>query len=331
MTALPTVRTSERSTFRRCPQRWWWEYRLGLKPKHLRADARWFGIGIHEALARWYHKGTRRGAHPADTFADWVGDEIAWVSAAYADHEREWDDKPKYEDAAELGEEMLVNYIDEYGRDPQWHIIATEQTFKVKVTRQGTAVGYFASTWDGVARDKSDGQVYLLEHKTATQISTAYLELDDQGGSYWAVASAILRAKGILKPGESIAGIWYNFLRKCKKDTRPRNEGGAYLNQDGSVSKKQPPPAFVRELVERSPAEQKSQMERLADEITVMNAMQDGTIPVFKNTTRECTFCDFFVACKLHERGSPAYKEILKADFVKVDPYEDNRKSASTW
>ena len=68
---LPTLRTSERSTFKRCPWRWLQEYRFGFKPRFVEADAAWFGIGVHEALAQWYLKGKRRGPHPADTF--WPG------------------------------------------------------------------------------------------------------------------------------------------------------------------------------------------------------------------------------------------------------------------
>src|SRR5262249_29964073 len=149
----------------------------------------------------------------------------------------EWDELPKFEDAAELGPAMLDNYIEEYGRDDSWDVISTEHPFKVQLTRDGEPVAVFASRWDGVYRDEADrGKVKLMEHKTAAQIATAYLELDPQGGAYWAVASTVLRAEGVLGPREKIVEITYNFLRKTKGDDRPRDEGGAYLNQDGSVS-----------------------------------------------------------------------------------------------
>lgn len=329
MTNLPTVRTSERYAFRRCPRKWWWSYREGLTPKYAGADALWFGIGVHIALAEWYQKGKKRGPHPADTFAAWAGDEQRYIAAAYSDHERGDDERAKYEDALELGPAMLEAYVDHYGKDSQWNIIATEQPFSVQVTRAGKPIAIFASTWDGVLRDEEDGQIYLLEHKTASAIRTAYLELDDQAGAYWAVAGPILRSRGILKADERIAGIYYNFLRKARPDDRPENALGQKLNQNGDVSKRQPPPAFVREVIERAPREQHTQMKRLADEITLMNGMRTGELPILKNTTKDCTFCEFFIPCRLHERGGNAYKEVLKADFIQRDPYEDNRKSAA--
>ena len=329
MIELPTVRTSERGAFRRCPQKWWWAYRLGLTPKHRGADALWFGIGVHEALAKWYGKGKKRGPHPADTFLDWIGDEEAQIPAAYADHERAEDERAKYEDARELGEAMLVSYVEEYGKDEQWNVIAIEQSFSVRVTRNGEPIANFASTFDGVVYDEEDGQFYLIEHKTASSINTAYLALDDQAGAYWAVAGPLLKARGIMKEDQRLAGIQYNFLRKTKGDDRPRNEGGAYLNKDGSVSKKQPPRRYVREVVERLPVEQRSQMSRLADEVRIMNGMRSGELPVTKSTTKDCTFCEFFIMCQLHERGGDSWKEVAKADFTRRNPYEDSRKSAS--
>lgn len=51
---LPLLRTSERTTFMRCPQAWYWGHVEGLTPiveKKVAAD---FGTGIHLALAEWY-------------------------------------------------------------------------------------------------------------------------------------------------------------------------------------------------------------------------------------------------------------------------------------
>src|SRR5579872_1493682 len=268
MDNLPIVRTSERALVRKCPQAWFWAYRMGLVvPDGLMSDHLWLGIGVHEALAQWYKKGKRRGRHPAQFFDEWAGDDIRYIRTYMDDEHREWYDEPKYEDAHELGFAMLENYVEEYGKDSDWEVLATEQPFKVKISRQGQPLAYFASRFDGVIRSAEDGQVYLLEHKTAGSIRTAYLDLDDQAGAYWAVASSVLREKGILGPKENIAGIIYNFLRKWMGDDRPQDEHGNYLNKDGSVSKKQPPPAFQRETVTRSPAESRTQMERLAAEV----------------------------------------------------------------
>jgi hypothetical protein len=323
---IPILRTSERSTFKKCAWRWLMEYRYGYKPRGKQADALWFGIGIHEALAQWYLKGKRRGPHPADTFADWCGDEIAFARTYLTDTFEE----PVWEDAKELGIAMLTGYVEEWGKDPQWQIIAVEQPFEITLKRNRKAAVIFKSRWDGVFRDLATGYILLLESKTAAQIATAYLELDDQGGSYWAVAGHVLRAAGVLKPGEEIAGIQYNFLRKAMPDERERNADGYYLNLNGSVSKKQPPPYFLRpDPVMRNASEQATQLQRITDEVAWMNAIRDGSLPVIKTPTRDCPRCPFWGPCTLHEQGSDSYKTLLASNFTQEDPYEDDSKSAA--
>lgn len=326
---LPIVTTSSRTAFRRCPQRWWWQYIEGYQPKGEVPDALWFGIGVHEALASWYGEGMRRGPHPAKTFAKWCDDETREVAASYADHNREEFESARYENALELGVDMLNGYVEEYGKDRNWDVIAIERPFKVKVMLNGKQIAWFMSTWDGIYRDRASGRIFLMEHKTTSQIMTAFLELDDQAGIYWAFAQPILRKTGILDKNEEIEGIMYNYLRKSKADLRPRNAQGLALNKDMTISKRQPPQRYLRHLVERSPGERQSQVFRLADEVSWMNAMLRGDMPVTKSTSKECTFCPFFTMCKVHERGGEAWKQIARIDFVKGEPFDRYLKSAA--
>jgi len=363
---IPILRTSERGAFKRCVWRWEREYEEGWRPAIRQADAAWFGIGIHEALAQWYQRGMRRGQHPAAFFADWVGDEIAYARSYLGENFEDG----VWLDAKDLGIAMMEGYVDHYGRDRSWHIIATERPFRIIIKRKGKPVAIFQSRWDGVLRSKADGRVYLLESKTTAQITLPYLEIDDQGGSYFAVASTILRAEGVLKPDEVIAGIIYNFMRKAMPDERPRNRAGQCLNMptknhyvaailsgtngwtperlrkmkvedlaglaaahdivvEGDVSKSQPSPLFVREIVERTPSEQRRQLDRIADEVEVMNAVRAGIIPVTKTPTKDCPKCPFWLPCTLDERGSRgAFRSVMDADYIQIDPYEDTRKSA---
>lgn len=328
MPDIPVLTTSERTAFRRCPQKWWWRYRCGLVPRGDSADALWFGIGIHEALAIWYQLGLKRGRHPAAYFEEWCGEEERYIRANFADRDKEWIDGPKFENARELGINMLERYVEYYGKDQEWDVIAIEHPFRTRLKTNGEPFVEFWSTWDGVYRDLRDGQVYLMEHKTATAIQLAYLALDDQAGAYWAVADPYLRAQGILGKNERIAGITFNFLRKSMGDDRPKDEQGQYLNKDGSVSKKQPPPYFVRETVPRTPAEGRTQLQRMANEVQWMNAIRDGSMPLIKNTGKDCTYCEFFLMCQLHERGGTGWQALRDADFDQLNPYERYEKSA---
>jgi hypothetical protein len=81
--------------------------------------------------------------------------------------------------------------------------------------------------------------------------------------------------------------------------------------------------------MDRSPKEQNTQLSRIADEVAVMNAVRDGTIPITKTPTKDCPRCPFWVPCTLHERGSDSYKTVLKSNYRQIDPYQDMRKTSA--
>lgn len=325
MQNLPLLRTSERIAFRRCPQRWWWGWRQGLKPQGPPNDKLWFGQGVHLALALWYKPGQRRGIDPRKTWKKFVADDIAFIKTEFGSK-----DPSAYEEAGAYGEELLGWYVEHYGRDRKWDVIAPEQTFEVKVPDfEGNPIVRLVGTFDGVYRDLDDGRLKLMEHKTAAQIYTGHLELDDQGGTYATVATHTCREQGLIGSNESIDEITYNFLRKGRKDERPVNEQGLALNKDGTVSKNQPTPLFRRETVSRSRKEQRSQLERIASEVEIMNLFREGELDLYKNPTRDCSWdCEFYEMCVLHESNPEDALEFRNAVFRVEDPYADHRKAA---
>jgi len=353
------VRTSERRCYKRCPQQWWWTYVEGLKALRA-ANPLWFGQAIHVALAEWYRPGLERGPHPVETFKKALeGDRL--VRVTNEEEERE------FVDARELGVEMLMNYIKEYGNDEQWFVIATEQQFSVwlsSFTGKKRHLNYIG-TLDGVFRYLPTGEIRMMEHKTAASIILTHLPLDDQAGSYWAFARSILRKLGGelgIRDGEDIAAIEYNFLRKAKADTRPVNERGQRCNKPtkqhfldafasigmqgsdlsklkvveletlardknlvvfGDESKLQPPPLFERPLVRRDPQERKVQIRRIKVEGWYMEETRNGSLPLFKNPTKDCSWdCPFHQMCQLHEQGADADVDDFKEAMFRIgDPY----------
>lgn len=329
MQRLPLLRTSERKDFKRCPQRWWWGWREGLKPQGPPNDKLWFGEGMHLALALWYIPGLKRGVDPRVTWRKFARDDIKFIRTEYAKQY----DPTKYEDAAAFGEELLTHYLGHWGRDQSWDVIAPEQKFEVVIpdhTRKPVVRQF--GTFDGVYRDLNDGnRPKLMEHKTAAAIYTGHLELDEQGGTYVTVATHVCREQGLIGPDEAIEEITYNFLRKGKKDERATNEKGQSLNNDGTVSKNQPSPLFVRLPISRSLGEQRTQLERIADEIEVMNEFRTGNLPLWKNPTRDCSWdCDFYEMCVLDESNPDDAEEFKRAVYRVEDPYDAHRKSAAT-
>lgn len=366
----PILRTSERRAFKRCIWRWWQSYRMGLVPLGSTSDALWFGTGVHLALAEWYKgPGLKRGPYPSETFSKWAENELRFIKTReqYRGQAGEAFIEEKLVPAKELGVVMLDGYLNTYGKDPQWSIIAPEHSGQIDIMDPNDVdklLCTYAFTYDLVYRCLECGRVKLGEHKTAAAISLGHLPLDDQAGSYWAIASQELSASGLIGPKERIAGIQYNFLRKAKPDPRPRNSEGHYLNKatkqdavdalteagvlfdvkasgeklmelaaeklvkvEGKVSKSQPQPLFVREFVTRTAKQRAQQIRRIQGEALHMAYVREGYLPLTKNPTFNCQWdCDFHELCLLDETGGDV-TEYRESMFRQQDPYADHRKS----
>lgn len=236
--SVPILRTSERKSLKRCPQKWWWGWREGLVKKGMAAPPLWFGTGVHLALGLWYcGPGAKRGPHPAETWTNFCGSELTFLKDGRPDDEM----VERYVNAQDLGRVMLEEYVKKYGRDEHKLYIQPEQTFSLDVPwsdRQGVyeyitgqLLVRYCGTYDGVWRHADLGWVILDEHKTAKAIDTSHLPMDDQGGSYWSMASMTLRANNLIGPKERLRGIEYNFLRKALPDTRPLDSEGYACNK----------------------------------------------------------------------------------------------------
>jgi len=377
MTA-PILRTSERSTWERCPRKWWWAYREGLVPIGAESTPFWFGTITHAALAAWYIPGVKRGIHPAQTFTELAGEAMRTVKVVTETDEAT---VAQWEDAATLGVTLLEEYVKHWGLDPAWDFIQAEQQFSLDIpwpkpedNRQGIyevdsdsgPIVVYKGTYDGVYRDLRTGRIELLETKTAKSIQTGHLTLDNQAGSYWAVATATLRKQGLIGLKENISGINYNFLRKGLPDTRPLDPDGYATNKPvkadyaralglspleastaklptiakleelaasrgitvlGERSKVQPAPLFQRELVHRTSTERTIQLRRIQDEAVHMQAVRDGLLPLIKSPNYAChRECQFFAMCELEDRGG-TWQELRRIAFRQRDPYADHRKS----
>lgn len=319
------IRNSERAALKRCPQRWQWAWRNGLKPNAVDTKL-WFGEGIHLALANWYRKGSARGEDPAKTWARFVRDEERFIK-----DNRGLIDEVKWIDARDLGMAMLMNYTDTYGDDEDWDVIATEQQFQVQSKTDSGIKFYVAGTFDGVFRLRSTGKLMLMEHKTASGLpSPGYLELDDQASTYFLCAEIWLKSKGIMRGNEQLDGIMYNYLKKSLPDDRPTNAQGLALNKNGTVSKVQPGPLFMRYEAWRSNKARAVTLQHIKDEVELMQMYRSKQLKVTKTPTKDCVWdCEFFQMCQLHETGDD-WEEFRDAMFHVRDPYQDHKLLVKT-
>jgi PD-(D/E)XK nuclease superfamily len=366
------IRNSERNTLKRCPQRWWWAWRQGLRPIGEISDALWFGTGVHLALAEWYcGPGLKRGRHPAETFDEWSAGEIRYIKTS----ERRGNGaelliEEKLVPARELGLTLLDEYLKKWGSDDSWHILRPEQTFQVDIPdprNPGQAMAILAGTYDLVYRDLRTDKIWLGEHKTAKAVVTDHLPLDDQAGTYWAIADQHLRHAKLISKADRLQGINYNFLRKAMPDPRPRTPEGHYTNKPrlshyvaaltgvdgwkeaalwkkkiadleliaaanfievlGDVSKQQPHPLFVRHEVKRTTRERQQQIQRIQAELLHAEAYRSGSLPLLKRTTRDCQWDCPFYNMCLLHEGGSDWQEYRDAMYKVQDPYADHRKS----
>lgn len=354
------VRTSERTMFTKCRQAWWWSYHEAREPVDQWSRALVFGDMVHRCLAAYYipetRKARKRGPHPAQTFGKLydvmngngkafnvrVEDEF-WISAR------------------DLGVEMMENYITQWREeDRNIVVLYPEMPFQYPIPDPDTGrnLCLYVGTADALILSLVTGKLGLFEHKTAATISTAHLFLDEQASTYWTLIPKWLAKNKIMKPGQIMDFMLYNFMRKALKDDRPQNGMGQYLNlptvadlkavcaemkipvkglkrdeltaalvdrgvavsQLGEVSKSQPPPLFERQLLYRGKHEQANTYERIIDQVREMNLVRTGDMKHYKAPSKDCAFCPWKDICELHETGTD-WQELKRLTTTKWSPY----------
>src|SRR5688500_10422913 len=328
-TDLPAVRSSERARYKRCQKAWYWAWRKGYVPRAHRFGALELGTWAHTALAQWYTSLRNPNARKIPTllhhFRETSTLDIVEAERAKAPQyilDKAWE-------LQALGEEMMKAYQNQYGRDEKLKIIGVEVPLSFLIpdpeTDEIIAVHKFKP--DAIFADEHD-DLWLMEHKTATSIQTGHLTIDDQARPYGAMSEHTLRKAGILVGARKFKGIMYNFLRKALPDSRPTNEKGQYLNQNGSVSKTQPPPLFLRKNITMTKQEKIITLRRVQAEtveITLKTqALRSGAMhPNWLNKTphKSCPkICEFFDMCEAEERGIDI-TGMQKTMFFRRNPY----------
>lgn len=231
MSSPPLLRTSERNDFKRCPWLWDQTWNKGLRPKREPTWA-WFGSAIHVGLSVRYPIGKRRGsrADTLDAFEEALDNEVRRVYTEGGELDEE-----EVVDGKELGRQMLLGYIEEYGSDSHWQVIENEQTFQIDVPhpKKDATLVVYCGTWDLVIYDLVEKVYKVVDHKTrkAFPSNWEFYSINDQAGSYLWVAPEVLKFKGVFKKDEAIEGLVFNALRKALPDTRPLNADGLATNK----------------------------------------------------------------------------------------------------
>jgi hypothetical protein len=241
------VRNSERQTFKRCEQMWWWNFVDLLKPTE-EGKALRFGDLVHRALEAHYIPGKKRGIKP------WVAYERIYKQQLREGREalNMVAEDQGWVDAGELGVAMLRGYYDEFANtDAQYEVISSEQIFQVplrltieqrKFVRSLTkkpiprilVVGTMDGLWKPQTGLRRTRVPFIKEYKTTgkgVQEVLSALPMDEQAGTYWTFGPPWMWNHGILPEGEYPSHILYTILRKQKPDERPEDDEGRKLNK----------------------------------------------------------------------------------------------------
>jgi hypothetical protein len=154
-----------------------------------------FGSLVHECLELWH--GQRDLARVLDLI-----DRRCAARAQDEDQKRDW----------HLATAMMRAYAERYAQD-DFEVVALEHVFEGPIVNPATGAASrsfrLAGKVDGIVR--IDGEYFILEHKTASQIDSDYLE------RLWTDFQITLYAHYVEQTlGIPITGILYNVLVKAR-------------------------------------------------------------------------------------------------------------------
>ncbi len=223
------------NAFRNCPRKYKHRYVDNLRTLQ-RSEALTFGTVIHEALEKWYLPAQPAGTNRLLEILDFLDEQFP----NQAD--------PKQKAMWHLARAMMVGYASRYPSE-DFEVVAVEKEFDAEIrnpdTGRSSQTFTMAGKVDGIVRSLSDGELYLLEHKTAATITSDYLD------KLWTDTQVALYVFYLRQIGYPIVGVIYNVLLKTRLQQRPgetqqefevRHAALAAKNKSGkSTAKRQEP------------------------------------------------------------------------------------------
>jgi len=204
MSTIHVVSYSEMDTFRQCPHKWDLSYQQRWRPPE---TSRALAVGSlwHAVLEQHY---LAIMAKQAGEDAPAVGREgEKQISTLLHDESGEQSEEQV------LVEWMYAGYLDQYGLDPEWTILAVEWAgeFWLPTPRGTRSRLRLKMRLDLIVRDPN-GNIWVVDHKSGRDLPRArMLEMDDQFGLYtW----------GLHQLGKRALGAIYSAARTQRNKTK---------------------------------------------------------------------------------------------------------------
>ncbi len=189
--------------FRNCPQKYKLRY-----VDHLRRpeppEALAFGDVIHGALELHY-------TLPADNHR--LLAVLDFLDARYPNRGIDAKEKANWH----LARAIMMGYAERYAHE-EFEVLHVEKEFEAEIRNPDT--GRVSQTFtmagkvDGIVRLLSDGDLYLMEHKTASSLTSDYLD------RLWTDTQIALYCYYLRQQGFPIVGVIYNVLLKSRLQQR---------------------------------------------------------------------------------------------------------------
>jgi RecB family exonuclease len=185
------------NTFRNCPRKYKNRYLDNLRPRE-RVEALSFGSVIHTAIELWYRS--------TDTDSR-LHDVLASIDEAYENRNTD----PHQMAQWHLATAMIRGYAHRYATE-EFEVVEVEKEFVGEIRNPDTGrqsqTFRIAGKVDGIVRCH-DG-LYLLEHKTASNVDASYLD------KLWTDTQIALYCYYLRELGYPIIGVIYNVLLKSR-------------------------------------------------------------------------------------------------------------------
>ena len=194
------------STFLLCPRRFAMEQAAkasgearGLSPALVS------GTLLHAGLAHLYAR-RMSGKH------DWMEPYAAIQEAARRGDKES--PTPLWDEWAERLKDVIPQYVRRWGAERQWEVMGVEEELRVEVMDPRTGASYlYTQRYDLLIRNRSDRQVYIIDHKRG-------YELAPRIWNRYALSGQIAGYKmlGRVLYGLQFGGVLLNFVQMPGKD-----------------------------------------------------------------------------------------------------------------
>jgi hypothetical protein len=185
------------NTFRNCPRKYKNRYVDNLRPRE-RAEALSFGSVIHSSIELWYR---------SEATETRLRDVLAYIDEAFENRKSDPNLTPQWH----LASAMIRGYADRYVIE-EFEVVEVEKEFVGEIRNPDTGrqsqTFRIAGKVDGIVRCH-DG-LYLLEHKTASNVDASYLD------KLWTDTQIALYCYYLRELGYPIVGVIYNVLLKSR-------------------------------------------------------------------------------------------------------------------